>query len=123
MTEQTEEFNDIREEEITGTRDPQTTGVVPEAVRHDFSKRGGRLGGVRGRGVEWVRATDLLTRGSGKVAGVGIEWTSTVVVASRRRVGAGLGRVARARRLPPVSAFGRPSRHVGVPVRAGVGLR
>ena len=63
---------------------------------------------TRARGVEWVRPTDLIARGSGRVAGVGIDFQ---IELARRARAAATGRMDvlsnRARRLPPISAFGR----------------
>lgn len=63
---------------------------------------------TRARGVEWVRPTDLIARGSARVAGAGIDFQKEL---ARRARASTTGRMHelgdRARRLPPVSAFGR----------------
>ena len=62
----------------------------------------------RGRGVEWVRPTDLVARSSARVAGVGINFQSELHRRTRSAAQDGTRRIAeRARRLPPLSAFGR----------------
>lgn len=64
----------------------------------------------RARGVEWVRPTDLLARHGARLAGNGIDFQSGMAYRSRQ---AALARVRsltdRAKRLPPLSAFGRSS--------------
>lgn len=62
----------------------------------------------RGRGVEWVRPTDLVARSSARVAGVGINFQSELHRRTRSAAQDCTRRIAeRARRLPPLSAFGR----------------
>ena len=62
----------------------------------------------RGRGVEWVRPTDLVARSSARVAGAGINFQSELHRRTRAAAQDGTRRIAeRARRLPPLSAFGR----------------
>ena len=89
------------------------------------------LGGVsslkaesrRARGVEWVRPTDLIARHGAALAGRGIDFevelarrTGTPIATGARRLG------ERARRLPPLSAFGRGSSGQVAPSRLGVGM-
>lgn len=79
--------------------------------------------GRRARGVEWVRPTDLLARHGAALAGQGIDFE--VELARRTRtatntVARGFG--DRARRLPPLSAFGRSRTTESVPFRPGVGM-
>ncbi|SJN44751.1 hypothetical protein FM104_13565 [Microbacterium esteraromaticum] len=78
---------------------------------------------ARARGVEWVRPTDLLARGGSRVAGAGIDFQQEL---ARRARGATADRLHvigdRARRLPPLSAFGRGSAERGVD-RGAVGMR
>ena len=96
----------------------QTIIVLPEAVEAASVPRRRPRAGIdpsayRGRGVEWVRPTDLIARGSSRVAGAGINFqtelrrrTFEVTAASAR------GIADRARHLPPLSAFGHGnSRH------------
>lgn len=83
---------------------------VPDAVEADHIRRrqiGPELS-RGGRGVEWVRPTDLMARHSTVVAGRGIDFVAALahrvrapLVAPARRLG------SRVAHLPPVSAFGR----------------
>ncbi|HLS73399.1 MAG TPA: hypothetical protein VK046_06490 [Actinomycetaceae bacterium] len=63
---------------------------------------------VRARGVEWIRPTDLLARQTATLAGRGIDFQADLSRRTRESAVA-VARAAgdRARRLPPVSAFGR----------------
>lgn len=63
---------------------------------------------VRARGVEWIRPTDLLARQTATLAGLGIDFQADLSRRPRQSAVA-VARAAgdRARRLPPVSAFGR----------------
>ncbi|MCI1978266.1 MAG: hypothetical protein LKJ44_00895 [Bifidobacteriaceae bacterium] len=101
--------------------------VVPDAVRQaELSKRVARdrLAVVRGRGVEWVRASDLITRGTSRVAGAGIRFHQAVGAQVRRGLASGVRAVSRrARELPPVSAFGRRNSLSMASSRSGVGMR
>ena len=68
----------------------------------------------RGRGVEWVRPTDLMVRGGSRVAGAGINFQAEL----RRRTyqataTSARGIAERARHLPPLSAFGHGSSRQG----------
>lgn len=100
--------------------DAETEAV--EAARRDAVRE--RMGQVRGRGVEWVRPTDLLVRSSGTLAGRGIEFNSEQGHRFRSSLVTGARSVSeRARRLPPLSAFGRRGQHVEGPARSGVGMR
>lgn len=101
--------------------------VVPNAVKQDeASKRTAkvRLGAVRGRGVEWVRASDLITRGSSVAAGAGIRLNKATAIQTRRSVAtAGRAISKRARQLPPPRAFGRRNAPADGPVRPAVGMQ
>lgn len=131
MSEQTlpievpESLRDI--ETVAVTPDVPETSVVPDAVKQaEASKRAAkeRLGAVRGRGVEWVRASDLITRGSSVAAGAGIRFNKAAAIQTRRGV-ATVGRAIskRARQLPPPWAFGRRNAPADGPVRPAVGMR
>lgn len=109
--------NPAEEAEAAGT---------PDAVKDAASRRDAkaRLARVRGRGVDWVRPTDLMAQGSGAVSRRGIDLTA----AGNRRVRAPIVKGARwlgerARRLPPLSAFGRRGGPDQGQVRSGVGMR
>lgn len=63
-------------------------------------------------GIIWVRASDLLNSGSGRVAGRGLDFEAEL--ARRMRRSAATTRRAirdRADRLPPLSAFGQSRAH------------
>jgi hypothetical protein len=75
-----------------------------------------------GRGIEWVRPTDLLVRGGSRVAGAGIDFHADLARRARESAASGTRAMSpRAKRLPPVSAFGRPSERHGMD-RGGVGM-
>ena len=74
-------------------------------------------------GIAWVRASDLLYSGSGRIAGRGLDFES--VLARRVRQGPAVTRRAirdRADRLPPLSEFGASSAHPSF-TRSSPGLR
>lgn len=100
---------------------------TPDAVKQASARRDAvreRIDQVRGRGVEWVRPTDLLVRSSGTLAGRGIEFNSEQGRRFRSSLAAGARSVSeRAKRLPPLSAFGRRGQHGEGPARSGVGMR
>lgn len=100
---------------------------TPDAVKQDAARREAvreRMDQVRGRGVEWVRPTDLLVRSSGTLAGRGIEFNSEQGRRFRSTLATGARSVSeRAKRLPPLSVFGRRGQHVEGPARSGVGMR
>jgi hypothetical protein len=128
MNEHTEPIEPIatpRHEAPTAKTAIPEVGVVPDAIKqspHETAKD--RLASVRGRGVEWVRASDLITRGTGRVAGAGIRFHQEVGVQTRRGLASGVSAVSRrARELPPVSAFGRRNAPATAATRSGVGMR
>ena len=100
---------------------------TPDAVKQASARRDAvreRIDQVRGRGVEWVRPTDLLVRSSGTLAGRGIEFNSEQGHRFRSTLVTGARSVSeRAKRLPPLSAFGRRGQHGEGPARSGVGMR
>lgn len=105
----------------------------PSLTRPD--KQGSTEGGKRPAGVEWVRPSDLMTRGGSRVAGRGIDFQAELARKSRRGIvqaGRATGRSVtraghvvseRARRLPPASAFGRGGgERFSWVSRSGIGL-
>ena len=109
---------DAEAAEVAGTPD----AVKQASARRDAVRE--RMDQVRGRGVEWVRPTDLLVRSSGTLAGRGIEFNSEQGRRFRSSLAAGARSVSEwAKRLPPLSAFGRRGQHVEGPTRSGVGMR
>lgn len=89
----------------------------------------------RTRGVEWVRPTDLMARHGAALAGRGIDFEvelarrtrsipGQAVRASRRQISDEQAvETERARRLPPVSDFGRSGGSQSWVTRSGIGLR
>lgn len=100
---------------------------IPDAVEAASSRR---LRGLpinpslaTARGVEWVRPTDLVARGASRVAGAGIDFQRELARRARAATSdhvRALGQ--RARRLPPLSAFGRGVTDRGMN-RGTVGMR
>ena len=105
--------------------EPAEMAGTPDAVKQaETARRPVELDQVRGRGVEWVRPTDLIVRSSGTLAGRGIEFNSEQGRRVRSTLATGARSVSeRAKRLPPLSAFGRRGQHVEGPARSGVGMR
>ena len=78
---------------------------------------------VRGRGVECVRPTDLIARHSAHAAGRGLDFQAELARRTRTPIGAGVRRLGdRARRLPPISAFGRSTAPAPQVSRSGVSM-
>ena len=98
--------------------------TTPEAVRAAQVARDDKQHTlVRGRGVEWVRPTDLIARHSAHAAGRGLDFQAELARRTRTPIGAGVRRLGdRARRLPPISAFGRSTAPVSQVSRAGVSM-
>ncbi|MFT8395999.1 hypothetical protein [Propionibacterium sp.] len=101
----------------------EATGA-PEAVRAAQVARDDKQHAlVRGRGVEWVRPTDLIARHSAHAAGRGLDFQAELARRTRTPIGAGVRRLGdRARRLPPISAFGRSSTAPAQVSRSGVSM-
>ena len=77
----------------------------------------------RARGVEWVRPTDLIARHGAALAGRGIDFEVELARRTRTPIATGAQHLGeRARRLPPLSAFGRGSTGHAAPSRPGVGM-
>lgn len=77
----------------------------------------------RARGVEWVRPTDLLARHGATISGRGIDFQTELARRARAPIATRLHDLGdRARRLPPLSAFGRSDTSPSGPVRSGVGM-
>ncbi|MHB1801368.1 MAG: hypothetical protein ACYCU5_06855 [Actinomycetes bacterium] len=110
---------------------------VPELARHGDPSQATRKAtaarqaaeeatGQR-RGVVWMRPSELMGHATARVAGRGIDFHAELarrarrpavqaVAASRRAIS------ERARRLPPVSAFGRRGHSPAGATRSGIGL-
>ena len=104
--------------------EPVASASAPEAVRAAQVARDDKQHSlVRGRGVEWVRPTDLIARHSAHAAGRGLDFQAELARRTRTPIGAGVRRLGdRARRLPPISAFGRSSTPASQMSRSGVSM-
>lgn len=99
--------------------------MTPEAVRAAQVARTEKQHAalVRGRGVEWVRPTDLMARHSANVAGRGLDFQAELARRTRTPLRVGMQAARdRARRLPPITAFGRRTFTTPAPTRPGVGM-
>ncbi|ATH97416.1 hypothetical protein [Dermabacter jinjuensis] len=96
---------------------------VPEALKARTARTTSRpVGRQVGRGVEWVRPTDLMARRGATVAGRGIHFQTALSQKTRHGITVGARRVGdRAGRLAPLSAFGRGQAQ-SVPGRSAVGM-
>lgn len=114
------ERNDLNSAEAT-----EASGT-PNAVKDAESRKAAKekLARVRGRGVDWVRPTDLIAQGGGALSRRGIDRTAEMNRHVRAPIEKGARWVAeRAKRLPPLSAFGRRGGAEQGPRRSGVGMR
>ncbi len=108
---------------------PEAEAVAgaPDAVKEaELSRRAAKekLAQVRGRGVDWVRPTDLFAQGGGALSRRGIDLTTRANQRNRAPFEKSARWVAeRARRLPPLSAFGRRGAAEQGQRRSGVGMR
>ncbi|MBE4696190.1 hypothetical protein [Brevibacterium casei] len=104
--------------EAAGPERPDpAAGMAPEAIQAadvDREKQPADSVDVEKptRGVDWVRASDLLSRGSGSLSRRGIDLDAKLARGTRHGIAVSakyFGRqiAAGARRLPPLSAFGR----------------
>lgn len=102
---------------------PEAVQAAKAASRRNNSETPAQGAGRRARGVEWVRPTDLLTRQGAALAGRCIDFEVELARRTRTTTATGLrGLGDRARRLPPLSAFGRSQRTQAAPSRPGVGM-
>lgn len=75
---------------------------------HDRLRRDLLGGAPEQPGIIWVRASDLLNRGTGRVAGRGLDLEAELARRMRRTAGTTRRAIReRADRLPPLSAFGQ----------------
>lgn len=114
------ERNDLNSAEAT-----EAAGT-PDAVKDAASRKAAKekLARVRGRGVDWVRPTDLIAQGGGALSRRSIDRTADMNRHVRAPIEKGARWVAeRAKRLPPLSAFGRRGGAEQGPRRVGVGMR
>ena len=104
--------------------EPQAV-TTPEAVRAAQVARTEKqhAAGIHGRGVEWVRPTDLMVRHSAHAAGRGLDFQAELARRTRTPLRIGMHAARdRARRLPPITAFGRRTVTSTAPTRPGVGM-
>ncbi|SDS83663.1 hypothetical protein [Microterricola viridarii] len=111
-----------------GTHPVQAERSLPSAAprRSQALRHPGRSTLVRPdyrSGIVWVRASDLLNTGTGRIAGRGLDFESELV-RRMRRAPATTRRAIRERtdRLPPLSAFGRSTESASV-AQHGLGRR
>ncbi|MFV0451345.1 MAG: hypothetical protein ACK5LS_03720 [Propioniciclava sp.] len=108
-------------------REPVDATGTPNAVeaarvRRDDQEHG-PLAARRARGVEWVRPTDLIARHGATLSGRGIDFDADLAHRARAPLASRLHDLGnRARRLPPLSAFGRSGTSGSGPVRSGIGM-
>lgn len=118
-----DQWRDVRAEraELLTAPDAKNTGIEAErsafAIHRDPSLSSGSPGRRVGRGIEWVRPSDLIAANSARFAGRGIdlqtELTRQVRRAPGRTIRAGRDRLhfardragARVREVPEVSGF------------------
>lgn len=106
------------------TTDPNEA-AAPEAVRAAALMRSDSddlVLAVRGRGVEWVRPSDLLARHAASWSGRGIDFQAELARRARAPMSIRHQVGDRAHRLPPLTAFGRGSPTHTTAVRSGVGM-
>lgn len=109
--------NPAEDAEAAGTSD-----AIKEAASRRAAKE--KLALVRGRGVDWVRPTDLFAHGGGALSRRGIDVTAAGSHRLRAPIDKGARWAAeRARRLPPLSAFGRHGGTDRGQARSGIGMR
>ena len=111
-------------EETRERPQPVEVTSTPEAVRAAQVARDDKQHAlVRGRGVEWVRPTDLIARHSAHAAGRGLDFQAELARRTRTPIGAGVRRLGdRARRLPPIAAFGRSTAPASPVSRTGASM-
>ena len=108
---------DREQVDVTDTPD----AVEAAHVRRDDQER--TPAGRRARGVEWVRPTDLIARHGATMSGRGIDFEAELARRARAPIANRMHDLTdRARRLPPLSAFGRSGTSGSGPVRSGVGM-
>lgn len=100
------------------TAETAATEEAAEAAEAEGAEVEQKLEEHRARGVEWVRPTDLISRGSASLAGRGIDMEVEMARKARAPMVDGLRNLGdRARRLAPL---GHGARH-HAPTRAAVG--
>ncbi len=103
--------------ELARRTDPSQADKTSEKLAAEKAKRG----------IVWVRPSELMSQASARAAGRGIDFHAELARRARRPAvqAVATSRRAiseRARRLPPVSAFGRRGQSPSGATRSGVGL-
>ncbi|MGO1317403.1 hypothetical protein [Mycetocola reblochoni] len=90
---------------------PEPSGMAPEAIQAadvDRDQQAELDTEKPARGVDWVRPSDLMSRAGGALSRRGIDLQADLALRARSGIAAGAKHLAAsARRLPPLSAFGR----------------
>ena len=105
------DFSDVNEGQV---RHPRKAAATPHAERQRATASGRPArpavpGKRRRSGIEWVRTSDLISIGTGHIAGLGIDLVAELARRTRRAPVTAVRRVVgrRADRLPPPSQFGQ----------------
>lgn len=113
-TSEREPLRPVDEAEVPDAVEAASTDQQAETTRDKVQAQ-------RARGVEWVRPTDLFARSSAALSGRGIDLQSKLAKGVDRGIVAGTKRLASAaKKLPPLSSFGRGRTHEP-PTRSAVG--
>ncbi len=128
---------DVESRSSAATAGRPETEEVSELARHaDPSRAAGEASAQTAaeaservkRGVVWVRPSELMSMVSARAAGRGINFHAELARRARTPLGQAVATSRRtiserARRLPPVTAFGRRSPSPAGATRSGIGLR
>ena len=110
-------------ESVEKSEAPDAVRAARAAHRRGAGRQPPAAEARRARGVEWVRPTDLIARHGAALAGRGIDFEVELARRTRTPITAGAQHLGeRARRLPPLSAFGRGSTAQAALSRPGVGM-
>lgn len=121
-------------ESVDKTETPEAVQAAEAVRRLGNNTSSSGLSTKRVRGVEWVRPTDLIARHGAALAGRGIDFEVKLARRARRLPGQAVRSGSRginteqmavskrARRLPPVSEFGRSGGSQTRVTRSGIGL-
>lgn len=85
----------------------RTTGAKTETADVDPALR-------KARGVDWVRTSDLMARGTGQISRLAIDFEANLAHKAHDGLARGVTRLgAKEREMPPISAFGRSTSRDG----------
>ncbi|MBN9155699.1 hypothetical protein [Microbacterium sp.] len=125
------------EEKAAGVRTATTPGEdVSELARHGDPSHAVKATGQKaaekstvkaGRGVVWVRPSELMGQATARMAGRGIDFHAELARRTRQPATRAVAMTRRAiseraRRLPPITAFGRRGQSPSGATRSGIGL-